>query len=230
MTDTGAKPPPKTYEPRDPAGLSRLVILFLWIDLVVGLFNGVSTLAELQILQAMPHDTAVSFGEIPGLPPAAQIVRGLVGLAMIASFLATGFLCLKWIYRTSLNAHALVPTLTISPAWAVGWYFVPIALLLKPFQALKETWQASASPAAWRSIDTPPLLRLWWALWLVSSILGNLSFRLQLEAKTLDMVLASDGIDLAVAALGIPLNLVFIRIVRRVSDMQVQALSQRVFS
>jgi hypothetical protein len=210
--------------------LSRLVIVFLWIDLVVGLFNGVSTLAELQILNAMPHDTPVSFTQIPGLPPVAEMVRGLVGLAVIVSFLATGFLCLKWIYRTSLNAHALVPALTITPAWAVGWYFVPLALLIKPFQAMKETWQASANPAAWRSIDTPGVLRWWWALWLVSSILGNLSFRLQLEARSLDMLLASDAVDLVGAVLAVPLNLVFIRIVQRVNAMQVGALSQHVFA
>ncbi|MGA0600669.1 DUF4328 domain-containing protein [Caulobacter sp. KR2-114] len=229
MTEAGAKPP-RTYEPKDPAGLSRLVILFLWIDLVVGLFNGVSTLAELQILGRLPMDTPVSLTEIPGLPPVAEVVRAVVGLAVLVSFVATGFLCLKWVYRVSLNAHALIPTLTISPGWAVGWYFVPIALLLKPFQAMKETWQASANPAAWRSVDTPSLLRWWWFLWLLSSILGNLSFRLQLEAKSLDLVLASDVVDIVGAVVAIPLNLVFIRIVRRVNDMQVGALSQRVFA
>jgi len=229
MTDAGAKPP-TVYEPKDPAGLSRLVVLFLWIDLVVGLFNGVSTLAEMQLLNALPHDTPVSFSQIPGLPPIAELVRGLVGLAEMVSFLASGFLCLKWVYRSSLNAHALVPALTISPGWAVGWYFVPIALLFKPFQAMKEIWQASAQPAAWRSVDTPGLLRWWWGLWLLSSVLGNLSFRLQLEAKTLDMLVASDAVDLVGAMVAVPLNLVFINIVRRVSAMQVGALSQRVFA
>lgn len=229
MPDIAPKPQ-KTYEARDPVALSRLLIVFLWIDLVVGLFNGVSTFAEMQLLHSMPADTPVSFGDVPGLPQTAELVRGLISLLLLLSFAATGFLCLKWIYRVSLNAHALVPALTISPGWAIGWYFVPIALLLKPFQAMKETWQASASPSAWRSVDTPVLLRWWWGLWLLSSILGNLSFRLQLEAKSLDLLIASDGVEVAGALVAIPLNLVFIRIVRRVTAMQVGALSQRVFA
>jgi hypothetical protein len=158
------------------------------------------------------------------------ILRALIGVVTLTSAVVTGFFCLKWIYRVSLNAHSLVKGLTITPGWAIGWYFVPIALLFKPFQALKEAWQASANPLAWRSVDTPGVLRWWWGLWLLSSVLSNISLRLGLEAKSVDMLVVTDGIDAAAAMVGIPLNLVFIQIVRRLSANQVGALSQRVFA
>lgn len=230
MTDVGATKAEKVYEPKDPAGLSRLLVILLWIDLVVGLFNGVATFAELQLVSAMPGDTPTSFSEGPPLPVAVTLIRSFVSLTALASYVVTGFVCLKWIYRMSLNAHALTKGLTITPGWAIGWYFVPIASLFKPFQALKEAWQASAQPTAWRSVDTPGILRLWWGLWLASGILSNISFRVSMSAKTTDMLVLSDGLDLVIAIVGVPLNLVFIRIVEQMKTFQASTLSQRVFS
>ena len=35
---------------------------------------------------------------------------------------------------------------SFTPGWSVGWFFVPIMNPWKPFQAMREIWQASAEP------------------------------------------------------------------------------------
>jgi hypothetical protein len=220
----------KVYQAKDPAALSRFLVILLWIDLAAGLVAALSGVVEIRMLGALPPDTALLRGG-PPLPATVLIGIGLIDLAQVISMLVTGFFCLKWIYRVSMNAHVLVAQgLTITPPWAMGWYFIPFANLLKPFQALKEAWQASVNPSAWRSIDPPPLMRWWWGLWLASGVLGNISFRLSLEAKSLDMLTFSDFAQVAADLVGLPLNLVFIVLVRRLADHQVKALSQQVFS
>jgi hypothetical protein len=75
--------------------------------------------------------------------------------------------------------------MTFTAAWSVGWYFIPIASLWKPFQALREIWKASVDPVHWQSIPTNPLLGWWWAGFLVSNILDQASFRMSTAAHGL---------------------------------------------
>ncbi|MDZ4276264.1 MAG: DUF4328 domain-containing protein [Erythrobacter sp.] len=97
-----------------------------------------------------------------------------------------------WIHRAHANLHeAGIPGLEFSPGWAVGWYFIPIAFLFKPFQAMRELWNASHQTGNSLSAPAPGNLSLWWGLWIISNILANISTR---------MSLFGDGSNFQVAA------------------------------
>ena len=85
---------------------------------------------------------------------------------------------------------------------------------------MKQTWQASARPEAWRTVPVPSALRWWWGLFLASNLISQLSFRLTMMGDTMSMMQASTVFDVIAAALSVPLNLVFIRIVRDLGRMQ----------
>lgn len=138
------------------------------------------------------------------------------GLASIASAIFVG----RWIYRASENAHALSDEMTISPGWAVGWYFVPFATLFKPYQAMREIWQASLAPHNPGSVQSPPIMQIWWMLWIATSILGNISFRVSLGAKTINDFLLGSWIDIISFAVDVPLALLLITLMRQVSANQ----------
>jgi len=205
------------YQPRDPAALSRVVTIFLYVDVGASVLGAATDILQLTLLGAADPNGALA------------LMVGLTGLLQVILFAVCGFLCLKWIYRTSLNAHALARDMTNSPAWSVGWFFVPFASLWKPFQAVRETWQVSVDPASWRSVPTPGLLRSWWGCWLVANILGNISLRLQMDATSVGGLAPSDLAELAQDLVSVPQDLLFIMIVRRLCAMQVAALSRQVF-
>jgi Domain of unknown function (DUF4328) len=76
-----------------------------------------------------------------------------------------------------------------TPGWSVGWYFVPFANLIKPFQAMRQIWNASAGEADY--LDCPnSLLNMWWAGWIISSIASNISLRISLQAENPDVLSA----------------------------------------
>ncbi|MGH7746783.1 MAG: DUF4328 domain-containing protein, partial [Candidatus Dormibacteria bacterium] len=51
---------------------------------------------------------------------------------------------LLWLYRAVSNGPALgAGGLRFSPRWAIGWWFVPIAFLVRPFQAIMEAWRSA---------------------------------------------------------------------------------------
>lgn len=137
------------------------------------------------------------------------IVLLIKALVLLATFVTFGV----WIHRSHRNVRALgAEGLRFTPAAAVGYFFVPILNLWKPYQAMKDLWRASASPAHWEGMPCGPMLGFWWALWLSAAVVGELSRRMSDAAvgmagirTTLQMDLAYDGVFvlLCVAAMAV---------------------------
>lgn len=218
------------YKPRDPAGLTRVLAALLYIDVAVTALNAAGDAVYLAGLSRYDAATPSSYGvALPGENAAVDLVLAAIDAAQVVTFLVCGFVCLKWVYRASLNAHALAEGLRTSPGWSIGWFFVPIANLWKPFQGLREAWQVSADPKAWQAQPTPELFRWWWGLWLVSGILGNVASRLQIGATSVGGEMFAGTLNLANDLIGIPLDLVFLVIARRLCALQISALNEREF-
>lgn len=91
-------------------------------------------------------------------------------------------------------------------AW--GWFFMPFANLYKPYEAVRELWQRATGLARGAR---PAILPVWWGVWLLSSLTGNVSMRMSLKASTeipalitvsnVQAVDAAAGIVVSVAAL-----------------------------
>lgn len=128
-----------------------------------------------------------------------------------------------WTYRASANAHSFSDEMTISPGWAVGWYFVPIANLFKPYQAMREIWMASHFRGNWHDEPTPPLLIAWWALWIITNILGNISLQLTMLGSTGQSLAATALINGVIGLAKVPLSLILITIMRQIARAQTSA-------
>lgn len=127
-----------------------------------------------------------------------------------------------WIYRIAANLRVHgVWDLTNSPGWSIGWYFIPIANFWKPYQAMKEIWQASASPQQWRDSTVPSLLPVWWTLWLLSFFLPfGISLATGLHADAAGGWLSSNATTMATRFIDIPLSLVFAQMMGCIWRMQ----------
>ena len=153
-------------------------------------------------------------------PSLEGLSGSLVGLALAATALVgfvTAILVLNWIHRAAYNARQLGATwMEFTPGWAVGWYFIPIASLWKPYQAMKEIWLASHSPsrASKGDEDRPALLPLWWGLWLVTF------FGAEGASWTVSTEAAENLADVVREVLRIPLTLVLLSIISRVHSVQ----------
>ena len=126
-----------------------------------------------------------------------------------------------WIHRANYNARQLgAADMTFTPGWAVGWYFIPIANLWKPYQAMKEIWKASANPAHWQDQPRGSILPAWWTFFLISNFLGNASFRLSLRATTLSELITASSISIANDVVDIIASLIALGLVRQIHRMQ----------
>lgn len=132
-------------------------------------FYGIwATWEKIQLLERVRDGLVVTFEEAA----ASDATVSTAGLLYLTSLIAAAVLYLRWIHRAVANLEWVrsgSPTdpLRFSPGWAVGWYFVPIMNLFRPFQVMGELYRESN--AAHR---TSPLIAVWWALWLIAVVTG----------------------------------------------------------
>ena len=169
---------------------------------------------------------SMATGDISTALGLVTILSTIFLIALIACFILVG----RWIYRASANAHALSNEMTISPGWAVGWYFIPIANLFKPYQAMREIWLASHFRGNWHGEPSPSIVTGWWGLWIVINILDNISMRLGRLDENGDIAGMTTFFDLAAALLNVALCLVLISLMRQINRAQATAPYQETFA
>lgn len=101
--------------------------------------------------------------------------QGLLSIVSLLLLLIAAFVNGWWIHRMVRVTRTIGDGVSVTPGWAVGWFFVPVACLAKPFEAIREAWQVTIDPADWPRVPVPPLLRIWWALWLALGFSGYLA-------------------------------------------------------
>jgi len=196
------------YQYRDISTLTRVAVGTLWALMFTRLlFQSVTFYAR--SMASIPLD--------PGISEAMGLTAILNLLVLAAALILVGL----WIYRANANAHAIGGELTITPGWAVGWYFVPFANLVKPFQAMKETWLASHYGSEWDRGDATDLLNWWWGLWILSNFIGNFEWRLGAEVPALGLV---------TGVMGVPLNLILMKLMKQIRDGQRTVRHAEVFA
>jgi hypothetical protein len=111
-----------------------------------------------------------------------------------------------------------------TPGWSVGYYFIPILMLWKPYQALKETFQASHPKFKenWHQAAAPRLLPFWWTMWLISSFFGQITLLTTLEAETVEEWLTLSWVNLISGLIDIPLGIVMLLLVSTLAAWQTE--------
>jgi hypothetical protein len=198
------------YRYRDIAVLTRVAVV------TVSLFTAIATCAWLMsfYMDAISPQADADWADV------ADYISDAGAAVMIGTIIVIG--C--WIYRANSNAHALAAGLRVTPGWAVGWYLVPVANLFLPFRAMKETWQASCHGDGWRGRSVPALLGWWWASWMVFNALCAVSTFLPEGAPQQGWVFLAQALN------GIPLCIMLVAIMRRISAAQWWLIHHEIFA
>ena len=217
----------KVFTPKDPKKRAKGAIVGISVHLVAVAAMAVLTLINLSKLLGMKGD-----GLIDGLAPGFEPFILAYGLAATLYLLTTVpylVLFLMWVHRANRNAQTLSKGMEVSPGWNVGFFFVPFASLWKPFQGLDQTWRVSADPVGWRGLDAPMLLRWWWGFFLVGNFAGSLS-NMASRTMTAGGQAAGAVITIICFAASLTAGVLAIRMIRRVTDLQVTALNAATFT
>ncbi|QYJ90687.1 DUF4328 domain-containing protein [Shewanella halotolerans] len=171
---------------KDARLLTQWVRYLLYAQVFVALLAISSNYMEYQLL--MDYQSGAYSSEEQAIADGDENDRrqlGVAGLYFVV-FIVSGIMILKWIYRANFNARQLGATdMNFTPGWSIGYFFIPIFCIWKPYQAMNEIWQASHDPENWSLSGFNSSISLWWLLWIVSNALGQVVYRLTDRAEEL---------------------------------------------
>ena len=201
--------------------LTQWIRYVLYAQILIAILSVIFGFLEYQLLAGYQEGVYASLKEAFADGELALGFLQGVGIASLMAFMVSAVLIIKWIYRANYNARQLgAQNMSYTPAWSVGYYFIPVFNLWKPYQAMKEIWMASKNPLDWRVTKISPILPVWWALWLISNLLNQSIFRLSADAVELSELMNLNMLSQASNLLDIPLALVTLAVIDGIYRMQ----------
>ena len=181
-------------------------LLIAWI--AVSAIAIVSGIGQYNLL-----DRAASGARITQAEVAANDARqGMITLLQVLVFWTTAICWLVWLHRAYSNLGLMGTRKSdYTPGWAIGWWYIPIMNLFRPYQVTKELWLRSAKRNVLDSIKefaAPGVVMWWWAVYIISAFLA-LALRRQ-PGQSIDelqgvalMTLFLDGLGIVSALLAL---------------------------
>lgn len=230
--ETGAEaaallPPPRDFHlsPEHKPLKSRAITLQLTTCLYV-LFHAGSIalmLYNLWFVSSYLNNEFQSQEEFMAAGELIDFVGGNVNTVWIGILVVCVIAYSLFVYRAASNIQkSNAKGLSDSPAWAVGWSFIPFANLFGIFNVMKCIWIASHDPRR-GAIGMPVLLPLWWTAYLGGNIASNIASRFAEGAMmSLDIEVIRGFTWLTVALSGVSAlaGILLILIVRGVTRAQ----------
>lgn len=150
-----------------------------WIWRLLLVYLGLVVLESAACVAVIAALSGPADADLTGLQRSAAssglLTQSYSGYAQVAVFLATAVLFLRLLYKAVQRARGFaVPFSYVSPGWAVGYWFVPLLNLYRPFQVVKALLAACAQEAGPNAKPAAgeQLLSAWWAMFLLSNMAG----------------------------------------------------------
>ncbi|XAL99788.1 DUF4328 domain-containing protein [Phycisphaeraceae bacterium D3-23] len=199
------------YTYQDRSVIRTLLIILLWLQLALGLAYA---LAVMGIMATDPTPLINDTAAISDLQLYALFtVFGLAALGFLCYIPSVVFFCM-WIHRANRNARALgAHSMTITPGWSAGWFFIPFANWVMPYRAMAEIARASDPDAPgdrWHLGVLPGIVPMWWAAWLISGFMAQISWQIDGTPEALTAAMWLDGLGslVGVAAAGLAIAVI----------------------
>ena len=214
--------------------LATATQVLLGLCVLTSVLGALAALYELYLLDRMAAGQVLTRAQEVSGEGATLLVA--VGQALL--YLPTRIVYLIWLHRASGNQRPLgARSVSLSPGWAVGSWFIPFVNLVMPYLAVREIWIHSARAARGeirlRAPRTPTgswLVGLWWALWIFNMFAAvAISMTWILDSgpggESLDDFARTEAeASAAINGLSIPLGVLAYLVVRRISLWQHHAV------
>jgi hypothetical protein len=152
----------------------KFLVLTTWVSIFAHVFCGAINVMQHNVI------TAAMTGQYTSKAALIELGNRTVQLYLIggsARWIIDGagiILLLVWVYRSDALARALgSDRMAHGPTGSVGWFFVPVVNLVKPFLVLKEIYLATVMPKRY-DMDLPAsgLLTMWWLALIADRLFG----------------------------------------------------------
>ena len=199
--------------------MTKVLKLMLWLHALVALLSILSDFGQLALVNGGYFS--------PEEATANDARQRLVGLLRVGVYFSTVVVFAMWVYRANKNCRGFgAARMEFTPGWAVGYYFIPILHLFRPFQSMKEIWKVSSNPRHWPTETVPALVGWWWGLWIVANVMGNIVVRLNMAADDVDSLRIATQISIVSSVVHVALVIAVVMVISRILAMQLRLIEE----
>lgn len=207
-------PPPHSIRPAEPlistAGWATAAKVTVGLTMAATAGTAVASFGLAQAWDGYNSGTT-GFDDLLATESTYTTVTWAYLVVQLAAYVAV----ITWLYKAAKNAERINPgRMNNTPKWAIWGWFVPFMNLVRPYHMVKETWEASN-----RGDTTPTpegLLRTWWGLVIVSSVV----FRITFNANSADSIVTALYADIFADLTYIVAGGVLIKIIGMIEQRQ----------
>lgn len=215
----------------DPTDLTNLIKYLIYMQIIIDIIASFSAAFQFQLIMEIKHEHYLTLEQYYATgklnDQRQQIIMGF----QFINNLILCFFYFAWLYRTNYNARKLGATnMKFMPDWAFGWYFIPIANLWKPYQAVKEIWKASINPKDWEKQQVPDLLGLWWFCWIASILFGSVIGPLEIFADTINKKFIASAMLVLLNVLSIIYSFILLSMINQIYQLQMSHFKKSRFN
>lgn len=200
---------------------AKAAILLVYIVMALDVLSAVSGVMQYQLLERANGIEGISTEEAN----ANDLREQILGIVYLAANIVAIIMFIRWFRRAYYNLHQLPVSATYTEGWAAGAWFVPILNLFRPYRIMKELYTESCSFLQRREVSFTHLtstaaVGIWWALWVLSSFIGQFVFRYTMRADTIDEMITSTIAGIIGNIVGVPLALVAAKVIKDYAEAE----------
>lgn len=198
--------------------LKTILVTLLVIDSMLIIFSsGILNLLDIEQQSSQEYQLSEAPSQLDEIINLTGNIHILSGIALMVAFAV-------WVNRSCKNGWLLdAPHMKTTPGWSVGYYFIPILMLWKPYGTMKEIRRASYG----NDHALPATLPLWWTFWLLSILLTHVIFFIILkDINNNESYLMACKLDLVSVPIEITLNYLAIALISGITLAQQRRAAQ----
>lgn len=200
---------------------AKIAIMLIWIVLTVEIISLLSDYLQYDLLQTVANGGQISTETATD----NDLRQRIIAMIYLAVFIISGITFIRWFRRAYYNLHLKAESLSFTEGWAAGCWFVPIICLYRPNQIMKELYLETQSLLSQKNENyaqnlTTHSIGWWWALWIISSLLGQFIFRYSLNAETIEELTTTTIASIIASIIGIPLAIITVKVIKDYSEIE----------
>jgi len=206
---------------RDNSQRAKNIIILLWVLFGATIISIISTYMEYGLLQRIIGGDFSAVADADSNDTRQQFV----GIGEIIIHILVIIYFIMWFRRAYFNLHSLGCYVRYSEGWAAGAWFVPFLNLVRPFEIMKDIWNRTQERAQ-EGMENPQkessaILGVWWALWIITGIAGNIIFRLRMSGgQDAGGLMSIDKAEMIIDAITLINIFLIITIIKKVNGFE----------
>lgn len=200
---------------------AKTAIMLIWVVMCLEVISLGSSYMQYDFIQAAISGENITMDEAN----ANDTRERLVGIIYILAMIVSGITFIQWFRRAYYNLHQRVDHLNHGEGWAAGAWFVPFLNWFRPYQIMQELYEETVEfLGTYEYKDkvqlSTSILGVWWAAWVIKSILGQVVFRMGRNAEEVSTILTVTVMSMVQHVLGIVAAFLVIRIIKEYSAVE----------